>query len=700
MTVCTPTTQPALFTSDNPFAERSRLPFGAPPLDRIRDEDFAPAIEEGMRRHLREVEEIAACGDAPTFENTLVALERAGELLTRVLKTFGALTSANTNDTLQQVQSDQAPKLAAHNDAILLNDELFRRVRDVYDRREGLGLTPEQRYLVERYHLEFIRAGAELPEPDKARLRALNQEESTLTTEFQNRLLAATKAGAFVIDARGELDGLSDADVAAAAAAAKDRKLDGKWVLTLQNTTQQPAQASLRRRDVRERLFRAAVHRADRGDAADTRALVERLVELRAEKARLLGYPNAAAYVLDEQMAKTPDAAVKFLLDIGTAAADKARNEAAKMQTLIDQETGGFALQPWDWQYYAERVRKRDYDLDEEQIKPYFDLDRVLIDGVFFAATQLYGISFAERKDIPVYHPDVRVFEVSEADGSPLALFYCDLFKRDNKVGGAWMDGFVDQSILLGTKPVVYNVANFPKPAPGKPALLTFDDVTTLFHEFGHALHGMLSKVHYPMLSGTSVPRDFVEFPSQFNEHWALEPAVFANYAKHHETGVPMPAPLVDRIKRSRTFNQGFALTEYVEAALLDMAWHTLPPGPSPTDLTAFESAALEKYRVSVPEVPPRYRTTYFAHIWDGGYQAGYYAYLWAEVLDHDAYAWFKENGGLTRANGQKFREMILSRGGTREAADLYREFRGREPSVEPLLVERGLKPEPGESHP
>ena len=370
------------------------------------------------------------------------------------------------------------------------------------------------------------------------------------------------------------------------------------------------------------------------------------------------------------------------------------------MQTLIDQETGGFALQPWDWQYYAERVRKRDYDLDEEQIKPYFDLDRVLIDGVFFAATQLYGISFAERKDIPVYHPDVRVFEVSEADGSPLALFYCDLFKRDNKVGGAWMDGFVDQSILLGTKPVVYNVANFPKPAPGKPALLTFDDVTTLFHEFGHALHGMLSKVHYPMLSGTSVPRDFVEFPSQFNEHWALEPAVFANYAKHHETGVPMPAPLVDRIKRSRTFNQGFALTEYVEAALLDMAWHTLPPGPSPTDLTAFESAALEKYRVSVPEVPPRYRTTYFAHIWDGGYQAGYYAYLWAEVLDHDAYAWFKENGGLTRANGQKFREMILSRGGTREAADLYREFRGREPSVEPLLVERGLKPEPGESHP
>ena len=694
MTVCTPTAQTALFTPDNPFAERSSLPFGAPPLDRIRDDDFAPAIEEGMRRQLHEVEAIANRADAPTFENTLVALERSGELLTRVLKTFGAVTSANTNDTLQQIQSDQAPKLAAHNDAILLNDALFHRVRAIYEQREGLALLPEQRHLVERYHLEFIRAGAQLPEADKERLRALNQEESTLTTEFQNRLLAATKAGALVIDTRAELDGLSEADVAAASEAAKDRKLTDKWVLPLQNTTQQPAQASLRRRDVRERLFRAAIHRADRGEATDTRALVERLVELRAEKARLLGYPNAAAYVLDDQMAKTPDAAMKFLLDIGTTAAAKARSEASKMQTLIDQEGKGFALQPWDWQYYAEQVRKRDYDLDEEQIKPYFEVERVLIDGVFFAATQLYGITFSERRDIPVYHPDVRVFEVSEADGSPLALFYCDLFKRDNKIGGAWMDGFVDQSALLGTKPVIYNVANFTRPAPGKPALLTFDDVTTLFHEFGHALHGMLSNVQYPMLSGTNVPRDFVEFPSQFNEHWALDPVVFAHYARHHETGAPMPAALVDRIKRSRTFNQGFALTEYVEAALLDMAWHTLPPGSRPTDLVAFEEAALEKYRVNVPEVPPRYRTTYFAHIWDGGYQAGYYAYLWAEVLDHDAFAWFKENGGMTRANGRRFREMILSRGGTREAADLYREFRGREPSVEPLLVERGLKSE------
>ena len=696
MTTSFAPTEATTFNADNPFAERSTLPFGAPPLDRIRDDDFTPAIEEGMRRQLEEVKAIADREDSPTFDNTIVALERSGELLTRVLKTFGAVTSANTNDTLQQIQTDQAPKLAAHSDAILLNETLFRRVRAIYERREELALTPEQHHLVERYHLEFIRAGAPLPEDDKARLRALNQEESTLTTEFQNRLLAATKAGALVVESRGELDGLSEADVAAAAEAAKDRKLDDKWVLLLQNTTQQPAQASLRRRDVRERLYEAAIHRADRGDAMDTRALVARLVELRAEKARLLGYANAAEYVLDDQMAKTADAAVRLLLDIGTTAAVKARNEASKMQKLIDEEGERFALQPWDWQFYAERVRKREYDLDEEQIKPYFELGRVLSDGVFFAATQLYGITFAERKDIPVYHPDVRVYEVSEADGSPLALFYTDLFKRDNKVGGAWMDGFVDQSTLLGTRPVIYNVANFTKPAPGKPALLTFDDVTTLFHEFGHALHGMLSNVQYPMLSGTSVPRDFVEFPSQFNEHWALEPVVFANYAKHYESGAPMPPALVDRIKRSRTFNQGFALTEYVEAALLDMAWHTLKTVEHAPDLMAFENAALERYRVNVPEVPPRYRTTYFAHIWDGGYEAGYYAYLWAEVLDHDAYAWFKENGGLTRANGQKFREMILSRGGTRDAAELYREFRGREPSVEPLLVERGLKPEPG----
>jgi len=680
----------------NAFYQPSALPFGAPPFDRIRDQDYEPAIEEGMRRHLAEVDAIANQTAGPTFDNTIVALERSGELLTRVLKAFGGVTSANTNDTLQAVQTEESPKLAAHSDAIFLNNTLFQRVRQIYDRRAALNLSPEQKYLVERYHLDFVRAGANLSEPDKTRLRALNQEESKLTNDFQNRLLAATKNAAVVFDDRVDLEGLSDADIAAAAEAATERKLPGKWVLRLQNTTQQPAQESLRRRAVRQRLFDASIHRADRGDSVDTRSAIQRIAQVRAERAKLLGYPTAAAYVLDDQMAKTSDAAIKLLTDIGTPAVAKARAESAKIQTLLAREIAGAQVEPWDWQYYSSQVRNAEYALDESQIKPYFELDRVLEDGVFFAATRLYGLTFKERKDIPVYQPDVRVFEVFDPDGSPLALFYADYFKRDNKSGGAWMDSFVDQAGLLGAKPVVYNVANFTKPAAGQAALLSFDDVTTLFHEFGHALHGMFSHVEYPMLTGTNVPRDFVEFPSQFNEHWALDSTVFAHYARHYETGAPMPPALVDKIKKSRTFNQGFALTEYISAALLDMAWHTLPPDAPKQDVDAFETDALKRYHVDVHEVPPRYRTTYFAHIWNGGYQAGYYAYLWAEVLDHDAYAWFTEHGGLTRANGQRFRDLILSRGGSEDAATLYRAFRGRDPSVEPLLVARGLKPEPG----
>ncbi|HEX8943382.1 MAG TPA: M3 family metallopeptidase [Gemmatimonadaceae bacterium] len=691
-----PTTITPPFTRANPFSQPSDLLFGAPHFDRIHNEDYAPAIEEGMRQHLEEVDAIANQTAAPTFENTIVALERSGALLTRVLKTFGGVTSANTNDTLQAVQTEESPKLAAHSDAIFLNDKLFQRVRAIYDHRVQLGLTPEQKHLVERYELEFVRAGAKLSEADKTRLRALNQEESKLTNEFQNRLLAATKAAALVFDDRADLDGLSEADIAAAAEAATERKLPGKWVLRLQNTTQQPAQESLRRRAVRQRLFEASIHRADRGDSVDTRSAIQRIAQLRAERAKLLGYPTASAYVLDDQMAKTPDAAIKLLTEIGTPAVAKAHSESAKIRALLDRDIPGAGVEPWDWQYYSGQVRNAEYDLDESQIKPYFELDRVLRDGVFFAANQLYGLTFKERKDIPVYQPDVRVFEVFDADGSPLALFYADYFKRDNKSGGAWMDSFVDQSGLLGTKPVVYNVANFTKPAAGQAALLSFDDVTTMFHEFGHALHGMFSHVEYPMLTGTNVPRDFVEFPSQFNEHWALDPVVFAHYAKHYKTGAPMPQPLVDKIKKSRTFNQGFALTEYISAALLDMAWHTLPPGAPAQDVNAFETAALARYHVNVHEVPPRYRTTYFAHIWNGGYAAGYYAYLWAEVLDHDAYAWFVEHGGLTRANGQRFRDLVLSRGGSEDAATLYRAFRGRDPSVEPLLIQRGLKPEPG----
>ena len=682
---------------DNPFARPSPLPYGAPPFDRIDDADYEPAIEEGMRRHLAEIEAIAANPAPPTFENTIVALERSGDLLTRVLKAFGGVTSANTNETLQDVQTRTAPRLAAHHDAIYLNAPLFERVRRIYDTRDLQRLSDEARHLVDRYHLEFVRAGARLSDDDKAILRALNQEESTLTNEFQNKLLAANKAAALVLRDRAELDGLSDTDLAAAAGAATERGLQGAWVLRLQNTTQQPWLESLARRDVRERLFHAAATRAELGDANDTRAIITRLAQLRAERARLLGYESAAAYSLDDQMAKSPAAAIGLLTQLGAPAFAKARHEAARLQAMIERDGERFALEPWDWQRYAERVRKAEYDLDESEIKPYFALDRVVRDGVFFAANQLYGIRFEPRHDIPVYHPDVQVYEVLDADGSPLALFYTDFYKRDNKSGGAWMDSFVDQTRLLGEKAVVYNVCNFNKPAAGQSALLTFDDVTTLFHEFGHTLHGMLSDVEFPMLSGTAVPRDFVEFPSQFNEHWALEPRVFTNYARHHRTGEPMPGALFEKIKRARTFNQGYALSEYIASAVIDMAWHSLPPGSPPPDIGAFEQAALRDHGMLAREVPPRYHTSYFAHIWDGGYDAGYYAYLWAEVLDHDAYAWFEEQGGMTRANGDRFRKMILSRGGTADPEELYLEFRGREPRIEPLVAQRGLTlPEPG----
>jgi peptidyl-dipeptidase Dcp len=682
---------PAAPARENPFFEPSPLPFQAPPFDRIRDADFQPAIEEGMRRQLVEVERIAAQSAAPTFDNTIVAMERSSALLTRVSDVFFAITDANTNDTLQSVQQEEAPKLAAHSDAIYLNERLFARVRSLYERRDALDLDPEQHRLVERYYEDFVRAGATLSEADKARLRALNQEEAKLTTAFQNKLLAATKAGALVVDDRLELTGLSAGDIAAAAAAAEQRGLTGKWVLALQNTTQQPAQASLENRAVRQRLFEASTERAERGDENDTRAIVERLAQLRAERSKLLGFATFADYALGDQMAKTPETAIRLLTDIVPPATAKAGAEAAKMQALIDAEHGGFTLAPWDWQYYAEKVRKAEYDLDESQIKPYFELDRVLEDGVFFAANKLYGLTFKERTDLPVYDPDVRVFEVFDADGEALALFYCDYLKRDNKGGGAWMNSFVEQSGLEGTKPVVFNVANFTKPAAGEPALLTFDDVKTMFHEFGHALHGMFSRVEYPTLAGTNVPRDFVEFPSQFNEHWALDPTVLANYARHYETGAAMPAELVDKIKKSQTFNQGFALTEYLAAALIDMAWHTLPADAPLEDCDAFETEALHGYHVDVAAIPPRYRSTYFAHIFANSYAAGYYAYLWSEVLDDDAYAWFTENGGLTRANGQRFRDMVLSRGDTEDVAAMYRAFRGRDASIEPLLEQRGI---------
>ena len=651
-----------------------------------------------MSEMIVEIDAITNQSAAPTFDNTIIPLEKSGAVLTRVSKVFNALTSAHTTDTLQAIQEEVAPKLANHYDAIFLNDKLYQRVKSLYDRRDALGFNQTQKALVEYYNRNFVRAGANLSEADKTKLRQLNQEESKLTTEFQSRLLAATKAGALVITDVKELEGMSEGEIAAAAAAAKQRGLEGKWVIPLQNTTQHPAQASLKNRAVRERLFKASTTRAEHNDSNDTRGLVKRLAELRSERAKLLGFSNYSAFALDNQMAKNPENASKLLTNLVPASTAKARAEIREMQALIDKEKGGFKLAPWDYQYYAEQVRKAKYALDESQLKPYFELSRVLQDGAFFAANKLYGLTFKERKDIPVYHPDVRVFEVFEADGKPLALFYADYFKRDEKGGGAWMDNFVDQNAIAGTRPVIFNVANFTKPAAGQPALLTFSDVTTLFHEFGHALHGMLSNVAYPTISGTNTPRDFVEFPSQFNEHWSLDPMVFANYAKHYQTGAPMPQELVTKIRNAKTFNQGFATTEYLAASLLDIAWHSLPPGTAQQDVNAFETAALQKYNIAMAEIPPRYRTTYFSHIWPGGYASSYYAYLWSEVLDHDAYAWFVENGGMTRANGQKFRDMVLSRGLTQDVATLYRTFRGREPDVKYLIEERGLNEpvEPG----
>jgi len=681
----------AATTVGNPFAEPSTLPFQAPDFSRIKDSDFAPAYEAGMRQQLAEVRAIADNPAAPTFDNTFVALEKSGQMLSRVDMTFGALTAANTDDALQKTQEDVAPKLAAHADAIYLDPKLFKRIEAIYNTRDSLKLDPESLRLVEWYYLDFVHHGARLSDAAKAKLQELNKEESTLSTAFITKLLAATKAGGLVVDDKAKLAGLSDAEIDAAAQAAKDRKLDGKWVIPLQNTTQQPALQSLTDRDVREQLFKASWTRAEKGDANDTRDAIARLAQLRAQQAKLLGYDSYAAWKLEDQMAKKPATALKFLDDLVPAATARARTEAADIQSAIDASGGKFKLEPWDWQLYAEQVRKAKYDLDESQIKPYFELDNVLQNGVFYAAHQLYGLSFKERKDLPVYQPDVRVFEVADVDGKPLALFYADYFKRDNKSGGAWMDNFVGQSKLLGTKPVIYNVANFTKPAAGQPALLSFDDVTTMFHEFGHALHGIFADGQYPSLSGANTARDFVEFPSQFNEHWSLEPSVFAHYAKHYKTGEAMPQALVDKIRKSTTFNKGYDMTEAISAALLDMSWHTLPADAPKEEVDAFESAALKKNGTDLSYVPPRYRSSYFLHIWSNGYAAGYYAYSWTQMLADDGYAWFTEHGGLTRANGDRFREMVLSRGNTEDLATMYRNWRGRDPDIKAMLHDRGL---------
>ncbi|KRG45153.1 dipeptidyl carboxypeptidase [Stenotrophomonas pictorum JCM 9942] len=678
--------------STNPFMAVSPLPFQAPAFDKIKDSDYLPAFAEGMRQHLAEIKKITDNPQPATFDNTLLPMEKSGAMLDRVSRVFFSVVQADTNPERQKIQGEVVPQLAAHSDAIYLDAKLFERVKAVYDARQGAGLEPEQLRVVEETYKGFVKAGAQLSDPDKETLKQYNAEEATLSNDFHNKLVAATAAGAVVIDDKAQLAGLSDGDIAAAEDAAKGRKLDGKWVLSLQNTTQQPALGSLQDRDVRAKVLQASETRTEHGDTNDTRAIIQRLAQLRAAKAKLLGFPNYAAYNLTDQMAQTPEHALKLLTDTVPAATAKARGELAEIQKVIDAQKGGFKASASDWDFYAEQVRKAKYDLDESQIKPYFELDNVLQNGVFYAANQLYGLTFKERKDLPVYHPDVRVFEVTDANGQPLALFYADFFKRDSKSGGAWMDVFVEQDGLTGTKPVVYNVSNFTKPAAGQPALLSWDDVTTMFHEFGHALHGMFSNTKYPSVAGTGVPRDFVEFPSQFNEHWASDPKVFANYAKHYQTKAAMPQELVDKIAKAKTFNQGYMTTEYLSAALLDLAWHTQGADAPLQDVDKFEADALKRYKVDLAQVPPRYRSSYFDHIWGGGYSAGYYAYFWAEMIDHDAFEWFKENGGLTRENGQVFRDKILSIGNTRDLATAYRDFRGKDPSVEPLLKNRGLK--------
>jgi peptidyl-dipeptidase Dcp len=687
-----PVAQPAEI---NPFFEPSPLPFQAPQFDRIKDGDFQPAIEEGMKRQLAEIEAIADDPAPPTFDNTIVAMEKSGQMLTRVQLVFNAMSgpsAANTNDTLQKLQEIEAPKLAAHHDAIYLNPRLFQRVQAIYDTRQALNADPEAVKLVEVYYQQFVHAGAKLPEADKEKLREINKQLSTLETAFTNKLIAGAKAGALVVDDKSRLAGLSDGDVAAAAEAAQTRGLKGKWVIPLQNTTQQPSLQALNDRAVRQELFEHGWTRTEMGDANDTRDTIATLAQLRAQKAALLGFPNYAAYVLDDQMAKTPAAVETFLHKLVPAAIAKARGEAKDIQAVINKSGKRFKLAPWDWDHYAEMVRKAKYDLNEDQIRPYFELNNVLENGVLYAATQLYGITFKERKDIPVYQPDVRVFEVTDKDGSPLGLMYFDYFKRDNKSGGAWMDNFVGQSKLLGTEPVIYNVANFTKPAPGQPALLSYDDVTTMFHEFGHALHGLFADQQYPTLSGTNVARDFVEFPSQFNEHWALDPAVFKHYAVNVETGKPMPQALVNKIKKADKFNQGYAFTELLAAAQLDMQWHALTSAAPKQDVDKFEIQALKNTHLNLADVPPRYRSSYFLHIWANGYAAGYYAYIWTEMLDDDAYQWFKQHGGLSRENGQRFRDLILSRGHTLDYGGMYRAFAGRDPQIGPMLEQRGLK--------
>ncbi len=675
----------------NSLLIESSLDFHAPAFDKIKNSDYAPAFSEGIQIQLAEISKIADNKSEATFENTLVALEKSGRLLKRVSLVFGLLTSANTNPELQKLQEDIAPKLSAVNDAIYLNTNFYQRVEKIYLNRAQLNLDAESKRLVEYYYQQFQLAGAKLSDDGKEKMKKLNAEEASLSARFTNKLLAASKKSALTVSDQHELSGLGQSTIEAAAQKTGTDTSVHNWSIPLQNTTQQPALQSLISRTTRQKLFELSVTRAEKSDANDTRETIARIAQLRALKAELLGFKSFAAWKLQDQMVETPENVLNFLGRLIPAATAKATREAAEIQKLIDTQKGGFQLQPYDWNYYADQVRKAKYDLDESEIRPYFELNKVLQDGVFFAANQLYGLTFKERKDLPVYQSDVRVFDVIDRDGSKLGLFYCDYFKRDNKSGGAWMSNLVNQSKLLGNKPVIYNVCNFTKPAPGKPALISHSDVTTMFHEFGHGLHGLFANQQYETLSGSAVARDFVEFPSQFNEHWASDPKIFGRYAVHYQTGRPMPAALIEKMKKAATFNQGYALTEALAAASLDMQWHSIGVEKTLKNVDSFENQALEKTKVNLSQVPPRYRSSYFLHIWGNGYAAGYYAYSWTEMLDDDAFSWFKEHGGLSRANGDRFRTMILSKGNTENLATIFLNFRGHAPDIRPMLENRGL---------
>ena len=660
----------------NPFFSHSLLPYQAPRFDQIEIGHYRPAFDEGMKQKRKDIAAIIANSDTPDFANTVLALEKSGELLTRVTSVFFAMTAAHTNEELQRLDEAFSAELAELANDIWLNSTLFSRIEHVWQQRDALGLDSESVRLIEVTHQRFVLAGAQLNDADKTQLRALNTEAATLTSQFNQRLLAANKSGGLVGDYAHQLEGLSAEEIARAREAASEKGLDEGWLIPLLNTTQQPALSALRDRQTRENLFNAGWRRAEKGDDNDTRALIQRLVALRARQAQLLGFADYASWKIADQMAKTPDAALAFMRAIVPAARQRALNELADIQQVIDDEQGGFSAQAWDWSFYAEQVRRAKYALDESQLKPYFELDTVLHEGVFSTANQLFGIKFVERFDIPVYHPDVRVW---------------DFFARDSKSGGAWMGNFVEQSTLNETQPVIYNVCNYQKPSAGQPALLLWDDVITLFHEFGHTLHGLFASQRYASLSGTNTPRDFVEFPSQINEHWASHPAVFDRYARHYATGEKMPEALQDKMRKASLFNKGYDMSELLSAALLDMGWHRLSVEEADRPVESFEKQLLVAEQLDLPAVPPRYRSSYFAHIFGGGYAAGYYAYLWTQMLADDGFQWFVEQGGLTRENGQRFREAVLSRGNSEDLERLYPAWRGNEPQIDPMLKHRGL---------